>query len=161
MFLGKLLSKWWNIKEAIQSSSRRMLYFSQGLFTVRSRNMCFCSPLPLLDAVRNNGWLSEVWVTCSISQGWTRWPCAGKRQAFEQEAHTGNDRCIVARRLKPCLQSLGRFTVKFHRSIRVSACEVTFYCFSSSTQGVLWLFADFCMFSPQPHVLIKVNRVKE
>lgn len=52
----------------------------------------------------NTGWLSEVWVTCSLSQDWMHWPCAGKLQAFEQEAHTGKDRCIVAPRLQPCLQ---------------------------------------------------------
>lgn len=120
--------KYRDIEEAIVRAEERMLYFNQIVFSVESWNRAFVLPFPLLYAVRNNGWLSLVWVTCSVSQGWTRWPCVGKRQAFEQEAHTGYDRCIVAWRLKPCLQSGGNFTAKFHCCFRVLACGVMFYC---------------------------------
>lgn len=152
--------KWRGIKEAITRLERRMLYFNQIRSSMGSWNMCFCSPF---SSVRNNGWLSVAWMTCSVSQGWMRWPCAGKRQAFEQEAHTGNDRCIVAWRLKPCLQSVGNVPVKFH-------------CFQGcSVQGHVLLLllghavvtctqalciSDFCVFA-QPWLLIKINKPTE
>lgn len=145
--------KWWDIKEAIIRALRRMLYFSQSVLSAWAPITCaFVLPFSLLDAVMNTGWLSEVWVTCSLSQGWTQWPCAGKRQTFEQEAHSGNGCCIVARRLKPGLQSVGNFTVKFHWYIRVSAGRVTFYCFFSYVQWllVLRLFQTFVCVCPAP-----------
>lgn len=139
IFLGKQLSNVGTLRK--QSLKHRGgCYISIRFYSVWDPGTCaFVLPFPLLDAVRNNGWLSAVWVTCSVSQGWTRWPCAGKRQAFEQEAHTGNGLCIVARRLKPRLQSAGNFTVKFHSYIRVLACGVRFYCFYSNMQWLLVL----------------------
>lgn len=139
IFAGKLLSDVATLRKQ-SLENRRGCYISVRFYSAWDPGTCaFVLLFPLLDAVRNNGWLSVVWVTCSVSQGWARWPCAGKRRAFEQEGHTGNRRCIVASSLKPRLLSVGSFTVKFHSYTRFLACRALFYCFFSYTQWLLVL----------------------
>lgn len=58
IFLVKLLSNSWKLR-------KRSLESSRGCpISVWTPGTCaFVLPFPVLDAVRSNGWLSEVWVT--------------------------------------------------------------------------------------------------
>lgn len=125
----------------------------------------FVLPFPLLDAPSRSGWLSAVWVTCSVSQGWTRWPCAGKWQAFR----AGSPRRKRPLHCCPKAQTLSAVRREFYSQVlvyfRLLACWVTFYCCFSNMQRLLALrpfvyFQPFCTFA-QSQLLIKINRLTE
>lgn len=98
--LGEVLRfQWRDIKEAIVRAAWRMSYFTHFV-----QQRAFVPPrlFPLWGHTNECRVTHEVWVTCSLSQGWTQWPCAWKA-ASPRKAGSGMQEAaaaLCARRLQ-------------------------------------------------------------